>query len=246
MTTAHQGPGGIDEDTADEITRIYELIRRYSRLTVKGLENIPEGKGLLVSNHAGWAGWDFANLYATLRNDAGRDVYTAVHPNWFRWDKISDWARRMGMYEASVSESIRLLDEDNLVLFFPEGERGSFKPFSKRYELERFEPGFARVASASMAPIIPVLIVGGEETHPTVTRLEFTKELLGIGVPLPATLFPLPVKWRIEVLPPVDPGKYMTADNADGDPVEEIRHDAQALMREELDRVLEERGNLFL
>lgn len=246
MSTARQGPGGIDDETADDITRLYEAIRRYSRLSVEGLDNIPDGKGLIVSNHAGWAGWDFANLYATLRNDVGRDVYTAVHANWFRWEKISDWARRMGLYEASVSESIRLLDEDNLVLFFPEGERGSFKPFTKRYELERFQPGFARAASASMAPIVPILIVGGEETHPAVTRLEFTKELLGIGVPLPATLFPLPVKWRIEVLDPIDPAKYMTADKADADPVEDIRRDVEALMRTELDRVVEERGNMFL
>lgn len=246
MSTAHQGPGGIDDEAADDITRLYELIRRYSRLNVEGLENLPDGKGLLVSNHAGWAGWDFANLYATLRNDAERDVYTAVHANWFRWKRISDWARRLGMYEASVSESIRLLDEDNLVLFFPEGERGSFKPFTKRYELERFEPGFARAASASMAPIVPILIVGGEETHPALTRLEFTKELIGIGIPLPATIFPLPVKWRIEVLPPIDPGKYMTPEKADADPVEEMRRDVEALMRKELGRAVKERGHAFL
>lgn len=246
MSTAHQGPGGIDDEAADDITRLYELIRRYSRLNVEGLENLPDGKGLLVSNHAGWAGWDFANLYATLRNDAERDVYTAVHANWFRWKRISDWARRLGMYEASVSESIRLLDEGNLVLFFPEGERGSFKPFTKRYELERFEPGFARAASASMAPIVPILIVGGEETHPALTRLEFTKELIGIGIPLPATIFPLPVKWRIEVLPPIDPGKYMTPEKADADPVEEMRRDVEALMRKELGRAVKERGHAFL
>ncbi len=246
MSPAGGGQDGIDEEAADELSRFYDVIRRYSRLEVKGLENLPEGPGLLVANHTGWAGWDFANLYATVRRDAGRDVYTAVHANWFRWERVSRWARSVGMYEASVSTSVDLLDEGKLVLFFPEGERGSFKPFRRRYELEPFEPGFARVASASLAPIVPVVIVGGEETHPAVTRLEFTKELIGIGLPVPATLLPLPVKWRMEILPPVDPNKYMTPDNADGDPVEEIRRDVEATMRQAVERALDERDGVFL
>jgi 1-acyl-sn-glycerol-3-phosphate acyltransferase len=235
--------GGIDDEAADKITRFYDLVRRYSRLEVEGLERIPDGEALLVANHSGWAGFDFANLYATVREDLGRDLYTAVHPNWFLLDGLGDRARRIGLYEASVTESVRLLDDGNLVLFFPEGEEGSFKPFAKRNQLEEFKPGFARVASASMAPIVPVVVVGGEEAHPTLTRLEFTKELLGIGLPVPATLLPLPVKWRVRVLDPIDPHDYMTPEAADADPVERLRTDVAATMHEELDRVLEHRGS---
>lgn len=241
-----QGTGGIDEEAAGRLTQVYDLVRRYSRLEVEGLEHVPDGKALLVANHTGWAGLDFANVYATVREELDRTPYTAVHPNWFHFDALSDLARRLGMYEAGVTESVHLLDQDQLVLFFPEGERGSFKPMAKRYELERFAAGFARVASASMAPIVPVLIVGGEEAHPTLKRLEFTKELIGVGLPVPATLLPLPVKWRIEFLPPIDPEKYMTPDAADADPVEEIRADVEAMMREEIHRAVEERGDPFL
>lgn len=246
MSPKNPGPGGIDEELAGRLTDLYRLIRRFSRLEVEGLENVPEGKALLVANHTGWAGFDFANLFAVVRDDLERDVYTATHPNWFRLDRVADVARRMGAFEAGVTESVRILDQGDLVLFFPEGEEGNFKPFTERYELQTFQPGFARVASASMAPIVPVLIVGGEETHPTLTRLEFTKEMLGIGLPIPATLLPLPVKWRIKFLPPVDPEKYMTADKADADPVEDMRRDVEALMQREIERVLDERGNPFV
>lgn len=239
------GSGGIDEEVAERVTKLYRLVSRYSRLEVDGLEHVPDGKALIVANHTGWAGWDFANLYATIRDRLERDLYTAVHPNWFRLKSLSDLARRLGLFEAGVTESVRILDQDDLVLFFPEGEAGNFKPFSDRYELREFQPGFARVASASMAPIVPVIIVGGEETHPTLTRLEFTKESLGVGLPVPATLLPLPVKWRIQFLPPIDPAKYMTPDKADADPVEEIRADIQQLMSQEFQRVVDDRGHPF-
>lgn len=243
------GPGawsGIDDEVADRLTQLYRLVRKYSRLDVEGLDKIPDGQALLVANHTGWAGWDFANLYATIRDDVERDVYTAVHPNWFKLERLAEISRRLGMYEASVSESVQLLDQEDLVLFFPEGEAGNFKPFSKRYELQTFQSGFARVAAASAAPIVPVVIVGGEEAHPTLTRLEFTKDLLGIGLPVPASLFPLPVRWRIEVLDPIDPNEYMTKERADGDVVEDIRRDVQSTMRREVHRVLRERGHPFI
>lgn len=237
---------GIDDEVAERLSQVYRLVRQYSRLDVHGADKVPDGPALLVANHTGWAGWDFANLYVTLRDDLGRDVYTAVHPNWFRVDRLADLARRLGLFEASVSETVDILDQGDLALFFPEGEEGSFKPFHDRYELASFRPGFARAAAAAAVPIVPVVIVGGEETHPTLTRLEFTKELLGVGLPIPATLFPLPVRWRIEVLDPIDPNAYMTADSADADVVEQLRSDLQALMQDEVDRVREERGHPFV
>lgn len=245
MVPSGDETGGIDEEVAERLSSLYRLVRRYSRLEVEGLDNVPDGKALLIANHTGWAGWDFANLYVTVRDDLERDLYTAVHPNWFRFDRLSELARRAGMFEAGVTESVRILDQDDLVLFFPEGERGNFKAFDKRYQLAPFQAGFARVASAAAAPIVPVVIVGGEETHPVLTRLEFTKELIGVGLPVPATLLPLPVKWKIRFLPPIDPTKYMTADKADADPVEEVRRDVQELLDSELQRTVDDRGHPF-
>lgn len=243
------GPGkqaGIDDGITEKVSQVYRLVRKYSRLDVHGLDKIPDGGALLVANHTGWAGWDFANLYATIRDDLGRDLYTATHPNWFKLERLAELSRRLGLFEASVSETVQILDQEDLVLFFPEGEAGSFKPFRQRYELAEFQPGFARVATATGAPIVPVVIVGGEETHPALTRLEFTKELFGVGLPVPATLFPLPVRWRIEVLDPIETDEYLTPDSADADVVEQLRGDLEELMQDELQRVVEERGHPFV
>jgi 1-acyl-sn-glycerol-3-phosphate acyltransferase len=246
---AMDGPGekaGIDDGVAERVAEIYRLVRRYSRLDVHGLDSIPEGPALLVANHTGWTGWDFANLYTVIHDDLDRDLFTAVHPNWFKLDRLAEVSRRLGMYEASVTETVSILDGDDLVLFFPEGEAGSFKPFGDRYRLEPFQPGFARVAAAAAVPIVPVVIVGGEETHPTLTRLEFTKDLLGVGLPVPATLLPLPVRWRIEVLDPVHPDEYMTPEGADRDVVEDLRADMEQLMQREVQRVVDDRGHPFV
>ncbi len=238
--------GGIDQELVERIASLYRVIRKYSRLEVSGLDNVPDGKALLVANHTGWAGFDFANLFMVVHDDLDRDVYTAAHPNWFRLEMLRDLCQRGGVFPAGVTESVRILDKDELVLFFPEGEQGNFKPFTERYQLATFQPGFARVALAAATPVVPVVIIGGEEAHPTLTRLSFTKDLIGVGLPIPATLFPLPVKWRIHFLPPIDPEKYMTAETADGDPIESLRRDVETLMQDELDREIEARGNPFL
>jgi 1-acyl-sn-glycerol-3-phosphate acyltransferase len=240
-----KGEEAFEDQVAETISNVYRLVRKYSRLEVNGLDRVPDDEALLVANHTGWAGWDFANLYVTVRDQLHRQLWTAVHPNWFKLDKLADVARRLGLYEASVSESVRLLDRENLVLFFPEGEAGNFKPFREAYQLQSFKPGFARVAFASAVPVVPTLVVGGEETHPTLTRLEFTKELLGVGLPVPATLFPLPVKWTITCLDPIDPTDYMTPESADADIIEQFRQDVQAEMQQELQKAVDERGHPF-
>ena len=52
-------------------------------------------------------------------------------------------------------------------MVFPEGVKGTGKPFSERYRLQRFgRGGFVEVALRTGAPIIPVAVVGSEEIYP--------------------------------------------------------------------------------
>ncbi len=241
-----RGRDGVDEGFIERLSKLYRLIRKYSRLEVEGLENIPDGKGMLVANHTGWAGLDFANLYVTLHDDLDREIYTAVHPNWFNNPLLSEYCRKLGMYEAGVTESVKILDQEQLVLFFPEGERGNFKPIWQLYQLQPFKPGFARTAMAAAAPIIPTVIVGGEEANPTLARLEFTREMLGVGLPVPATLLPLPVKWRIRFLEPIHVDDYISPETADADVIEELRSDVEDRMRQAVANEVEARGHPFL
>jgi 1-acyl-sn-glycerol-3-phosphate acyltransferase len=99
------------------------------------------------------------------------------------------------------------------VLVFPEGIRGTGKPWSERYRLRRFgRGGFVEVAMRAGVPIVPVSVIGSEETYPMLADLQPVARLLRMPYfpitptwPLlgPLGLLPLPSKWRITFHPPV-------------------------------------------
>jgi 1-acyl-sn-glycerol-3-phosphate acyltransferase len=105
---------------------------------------------------------------------------------------------------ASRENAVKLLDAGELVLIFPEGVSGVAKPFGDRYRLRPFGPGFARLAIATDAPIVPLAVVGAEEIYPLVGRAEGVVKRLGVPY-VPITPFfpllgllgtlPLPTKW---------------------------------------------------
>ena len=54
---------------------------------------------------------------------------------------------------------------------FPEGAKGTGKPFSERYRLQRFgRGGYMELALRTGAPIVPVAVVGSEEMYPKIPR----------------------------------------------------------------------------
>ena len=90
--------------------------------------------------------------------------------NWaFELPFLSLFMRKVGGVPASPFNAIRLLEQDKLVMVFPEGVKGTGKPFSERYRLQRFgRGGFVEVALKTGAPIIPVAVVGAEEIYPKI------------------------------------------------------------------------------
>ena len=75
--------------------------------------------------------------------------------------------RKVGGVVASPYNALRLLEQDQLVAVFPEGVKGTGKPFSERYRLQRFgRGGFVEIALRTGAPIVPVAVVGSEEIYP--------------------------------------------------------------------------------
>src|SRR5207247_2415690 len=73
----------------------------------------------------------------------------------------------------------RLLVRGGAVIACPESNHP--KPFRARYRLGRFGRGaFARVAIATGTPIVPVAVIGAEEVHPVLARLDLPGRLLGL------------------------------------------------------------------
>src|SRR5262249_45816510 len=139
--------------------------------------------------------------------------------NWaFELPFLSFFMRKVGGVPASPFNATRLLEQNELVAVFPEGVKGTGKPFSERYRLQRFgRGGFVEVALRTGSPIWPVAVVGGEEIYPLLGDSRTLARLTGAPfVPVtptfpwlgPLGLVPLPSKWRIEFCEPFDLSEY--------------------------------------
>lgn len=196
---------------------VYEPIYRYwFRTEWEGFENLPlEGGALLVANHAGAIPSDAPVIMHGIERDLGRPVY-GLAENLFRALPVIGtlWSRSGGV-AAHPQNAYRLLhDQRDLVLVFPEGAKGPGKHYRDRYQLRRFgRGGFVEIAMRSGVPIIPLAVVGAEESMPILWKSNRLAKLLGIPYfPITANellLGPLglvtylPAKFKIRVLPPI-------------------------------------------
>ena len=193
------------------------LYERYFRVRISGAEHIPaEGAALLVCNRGRRA--------AVGRRDAedGAAQSAARSPRALRW-LIDDFVfhspflggvlSRIGAARACPENAQRLLERDELLAVFPEGVKGIGKPFRERYQLQRFgRGGHVKLALRARVPVIPLAIVGSEESYPLVYKLRAFSKLLGMPfipvTPLfpwfgPLGLVPLPSRWQIIVGEPM-------------------------------------------
>jgi 1-acyl-sn-glycerol-3-phosphate acyltransferase len=208
---------GFDEDFADLVEPFFGfLYDRWWRVKVEGVHRVPaHGRALLVSNHAGSLPWDATMISVALL----REHPLPRHPrflvlNWaFDLPWISAFMRKVGGVVASPYNALRLLEQDQLVAVFPEGVKGTGKPFAERYRLQRFgRGGFVEIALRAGAPIVPVAVVGSEEIYPKLGEVPALARALGAPFfPVtptfpwlgPLGVVPLPSKWRIEFCEPI-------------------------------------------
>ena len=135
-----------------------------------GAERVPaHGRALLAANHAGILPWDATMISLALLREHPLPRYPRfLVLNWaFDLPLVSVGMRKVGGVVASPYNAMRLLEQDQLVAVFPEGVKGTGKPFSERYRLQRFgRGGFVEIALRTGAPIVPVAVVGSEEIYP--------------------------------------------------------------------------------
>ena len=243
----------FDLKNLDQDTLIYrvlphlllEILRKYFRLEVEGIENVPKrGSALIAPNHSGYSGFDALLLGHVLYNDHRRIARVLTHHFWFLTKSTAIPAQKMGFIEATFENGVKELQKNNLVILFPEGESGNFKPTAKMYQLQEFKRGFIRMALTSQSPIVPALVIGAEESHINLSQLKFTKFLRGTVLPIPLNVIPLPVKWKIKFLPPIHLPYKPSAAN-DRDLVMEIAQEIQEQMQDALSEEIQKRGKSF-
>jgi 1-acyl-sn-glycerol-3-phosphate acyltransferase len=222
-----------------------EIAHKYFRMEIEGAENIPRrGPALLAPNHSGYSGFDAFLLTHEVFKATGRIPRVLTHHFWFLSKATAIPAEKIGFIEATMANGLQALKKNNLVTLFPEGESGNFKPTSQRYHLQEFKRGFVRMALIRQCPIVPVLVLGAEETHINLASLKFTKYLRGTVLPLPLNVIPLPAKWKIKFLEPIRlPYQASAAD--DRELVNEIAQDIREQMQKALAEEAGKRGSVF-
>jgi len=191
------------------------LYRHYFRVETQGIEKVPDGRVLLIANHAGnTLPWDGAMLATAMLLDAEPPRFVRAMAEFYlpRIPWWSEMIHRGGAVVGTPENCIRLLEREEAIMVFPEGSRGFIKPFSERYKLQRFGTGFARLALQTKTPIVPVGIVGSEEQSPGLVDSKKLARLIGAPA-FPVTWFfpwlgllgflPLPVKYRLHFGDPI-------------------------------------------
>lgn len=143
------------------------LYETYFRVEAFGLENIPkEGKVLIIPNHSGQLPIDgLLTGYSMLTNPHAPRVPKAMVERFFpTLPFVGNWLGSIGSIIGDPYNCEKLLEKDEAIIVFPEGVRGSGKLFKDRYKLQKFGNGFMHLAMKHDTPIVPVGIVGCEES----------------------------------------------------------------------------------
>jgi 1-acyl-sn-glycerol-3-phosphate acyltransferase len=196
-------PFGMDVDYAiAAIGPLLWMYKHYFRVQTSGIEKVPAGRVLLVSNHSGQIPLDGAMIAIAMliEGNPPRAIRSMVE----KWVPTLPWVStfmaRCGQVVGTPQNCIRLLRAEEAILVFPEGVRGLNKLFRQRYQLASFGQGFMRLALETNAPIVPVAVVGAEEQAPALWNLEpLARALKMPAVPITPTILPLPLPARYHI-----------------------------------------------
>lgn len=212
---------GRSERTRAKARALFQpFYEHWFRAEWEGLDKIPtDGGALLVANHAGAIPSDAPVIMHGIETELERPVYGLADELFKKLPVAGTLWSRSGGVLAHPDNAYRLLrEQDQLVLVFPEGSKGPGKTFNERYRLRRFgRGGFVQIAMRAGVPVVPIAVVGAEESMPTLANLAPLAKALGLPyAPVTANMLtfgamlgPLgsalwfPAKFKLRVLDPV-------------------------------------------
>ncbi len=136
-----------------------------------------------------------------------------------------------------------------------EGYKGVGKLFKERYRLARFgRGGFIKMALVTQAPIIPVSVVGAEETYISLAKSPLLAKLTGFPYfPISPTwpwfgllgFVPLPTKWYIDFGEPIPTEGYAPGSEENLVLVSELTDQVRNIIQEMIYGRLAKRRSVF-
>jgi 1-acyl-sn-glycerol-3-phosphate acyltransferase len=201
------------------------VVRTWFRSEVTGMEQMPEGGALMVSNHSGGLiAMDVPILAVAFHDEFGpeRPLYVLAHDLLFLGSS-GPVMRKAGFLPATRENAHAVLTSGGVTIVFPGGDYDVFRPSSRAHIIDfAGRTGYVRTALRAGVPIVPVVSIGGHEDQIHLFRGELLAKMLNLekllrtkylpvtfGFPFGFTLafppnLPLPTKIRTRVLEPID------------------------------------------
>ena len=159
--------GPVQPSTLEAAARGFDLLARYHRLEVRGLERVPEGPAVLVGNHNGGLnpvdGLFLVHYYRQLGYH--EPVYILAHDILFKHPKMASVLRSVGIVPAKRSTAHKVLEQGHKLLVFPGGDIENMRPYRERRRVNLAgRQGFGRLAMDHRVPIVPIVSAGSHET----------------------------------------------------------------------------------
>ncbi len=224
------------------------MFKNYFRVQTHGVEKVPSGRVLLVSNHSGQLPLDAAMIGVSLliEHDPPRAIRSMVEKWVPALPFVSSIFARAGQIVGTPENCRRLLSAGEPILVFPEGVRGISKLWPQRYQLQEFGLGFMRLALETDTPVVPIAVVGAEEQAPALFDLKPIAKLLGFpAFPITPTVLPFPLPSRYYIYFG-DPIRFSGSPNDEDSELEKKVKSVKAAIQSMLTEGLKKRKRVFL
>jgi len=182
MTERSQSsPHPLDPDAYERLLRRVSFLHQWFQPTVEGMENIPREQGALIVTNHGHFGIDLPVLLRLILEGTGRIVRSLGDRVVFALPVFRELAHSMGAIEGEPEATVRLLQDDQLVLVYPGGAREALSGPEDAYRLQwESSHGFIRTALRAQRPIIPIAGLGNEELYVQVVSQDRVRQS-GVG-----------------------------------------------------------------
>jgi len=221
-----------------------QIYEKYFRVQATGVDNVPaEGPVLIIANHSGQLPLDGLLIgYALASRKENPRIPRAMIERFFPtvpW--LGNLLNEMGAVLGDPVNCAKMLENNEAVIVFPEGVRGSGKLYRDRYQLKRFGNGFMHLAMKYNATIVPVGVVGCEETIPAIANIKPLANALGVPYVPVALPVILPAKVHLNFGPPMHFDNTKIPEEQVTERVEAVKAEISRL----IDKGLSERKRLF-